>query len=79
MRHHHHSLCCEGQDRCLQQRKSSPSFSKTIQLAQKQSPVYREDEKYILSVERCIEGMRREDPPSIPQLAVPIEVPIEYH
>eukprot|EP00957_Ditylum_brightwellii_P000472 36281-Ditylum_brightwellii.AAC.1 len=53
------------------------AISKTIQLAHKQSPVYREDEKYILPVEKCLEGMRREDPPSIPQLVVPVEVPIQ--
>eukprot|EP00957_Ditylum_brightwellii_P018716 1406398-Ditylum_brightwellii.AAC.1 len=53
------------------------AISKTIQLARKQSPVYREDKKYILLVEKCLEGMRREDPPSIPQLAMPVDVPIE--
>eukprot|EP00957_Ditylum_brightwellii_P032119 2435740-Ditylum_brightwellii.AAC.1 len=53
------------------------AISKTIQLAFKQSLVYRDDKKYILPVEKCLEGMRREDPPSIPQLAVPVEVPIK--
>jgi hypothetical protein len=55
------------------------AISKTIQLARKRSPVYREDEKYILPVEKCLEGMRRDDPPAIPQLAVPVTVPIECH
>eukprot|EP00957_Ditylum_brightwellii_P166750 12692930-Ditylum_brightwellii.AAC.2 len=34
------------------------AISKTIQLAQKQSPVYREDKKYILPVKICVEGMK---------------------
>eukprot|EP00957_Ditylum_brightwellii_P048492 3679503-Ditylum_brightwellii.AAC.1 len=55
------------------------AISKTIQLAQKHNPVYREDQKYILPVEKCIDGMQRQDPPSIPQLAVPVSVPIECH
>eukprot|EP00957_Ditylum_brightwellii_P093971 7155361-Ditylum_brightwellii.AAC.2 len=33
------------------------AISKTIQLARKQSPVYREGKKYIFPVEQCVEGM----------------------
>ena len=51
------------------------AISKTCQLARKRSPVYEEAGKYVLQVERCIEGFRREDPPATPQLAVPVAVP----
>ena len=30
---------------------------------------------YNLSIQRLVEGYRREDPPSVPQLAVPVTVP----
>jgi len=53
------------------------AISKTIELAGQQSPVYRHEETYTLPVQRCIEGMRRVDSPAIPQLAVPVAVPIE--
>jgi hypothetical protein len=53
------------------------AISKTIELVGKQSPVYRYEETYTLPVQRCIEGMRRVDSPAIPQLAVPVAVPIE--
>ena len=51
------------------------SISKTIELAGQQSPIYRAEGKYTLVLQRMVEGFRREDPPSIPQLAVPITVP----
>ena len=51
------------------------AISKTIELAGKRSPLYRDKEKYNLPLERLVEGFRREDPPPIPQLAVPISVP----
>ena len=41
------------------------------------SPLYRAPKCYTLPIERCIEGMRREDPPAIPQLAVQVTVPNE--
>ena len=50
------------------------AISKTIELAGLKSPVYRAHNKYTLPVERCIEGWRRQDPPSVPQLALPISV-----
>jgi hypothetical protein len=46
-------------------------------LAGQQSPVYREEGKYKVSIERMVEGYRRLDPPTTPQLAVPISVPNE--
>ena len=51
------------------------AISKTIKLAGQQSPIYRGDQKYTLAIERMVEGFRREDPPSTPQLAVPVTVP----
>ena len=51
------------------------AISKTIELAGLQSPVYRAHNVYTLPIQRCIEGMRRQDPPAVPQLALPIEVP----
>ena len=52
------------------------SISKTIQLAGLRCPIYREDGvSYNLSTQRLVEGFCRQDPPSVPQLAVPITVP----
>ena len=51
------------------------AISKTIELAGLKSPVYRYFNKYNLQIERCVEGMRREDPPAVPQLALPVAVP----
>ena len=59
---------------------SSPTFaaiSKTFELAGQQSPLYRWENKYKVSIERLVEGFRREDPPTVPQLAVPVIVPNE--
>ena len=51
------------------------AISKTIELAGYQSPVYRSPNVYNLSIQRLVKGYRREDPPSVPQLAVPVPVP----
>jgi len=51
------------------------AISKTIELAGYKSPVYRSPNVYNLSIQRLVEGYRREDPPSVPQLAVPVSVP----
>ena len=51
------------------------AISKTIELAGECSPVYQDHEKYILPIQRCLEGFRRDDPPAIAQLAVPVAVP----
>ena len=55
------------------------AISKTIELAGQPSPLYKAPNEYILPLERLVEGFRREDPPPIPQLAVPISVPWECH
>ena len=51
------------------------SISKTIELAGQRSPIYKADETYKVPVARLVEGMRRDDPPPVPQIAVPISVP----
>ena len=53
------------------------AISKTIELAGYTSPVYRAFNKYNLQIERAVEGWRREDPPAVPQLAVPVTVPLQ--
>ena len=50
------------------------AISKTIELAGKPSPLYRAENKYQLHLERVVEGFRQTDPPTIPQLAVPVTV-----
>eukprot|EP00957_Ditylum_brightwellii_P024128 1819460-Ditylum_brightwellii.AAC.2 len=57
------------------------SISKTCKLDGQQSPIYKAGtiNTYILPVQQCIKGIRWEDPPSIPQLALPVSVPIECH
>jgi len=59
--------------------KALAAISKTIELAGEQSPLYKAPNEYILPLERLVEGFRREDPPPIPQLAVPVSVPWECH
>ena len=51
------------------------AISKTIELAGEPSPLYRKDSTYQLAIERLMEGFRRLDPPTVPQLAVPVTVP----
>ena len=51
------------------------AISKTIELAGYRSPVYRAPNPYNLTIERAVEGWQREDPPAVPQLAVPVTVP----
>jgi hypothetical protein len=50
------------------------AINQTIQLAGEQTPLYRAPQVYTLPLERLIEGYRRDDPPSTPQLAVPLSV-----
>eukprot|EP00957_Ditylum_brightwellii_P186673 14213515-Ditylum_brightwellii.AAC.1 len=56
-------------------------ISKTCKLNGQKSPVYKVStiDTYTLLVQRCIMGMRWEDPPSIPQLALPVSAPIKCH
>ena len=51
------------------------AINQTIQLVGQQTPLYKAEQKYQLTIERMVEGFRREDPPATPQLAVPITVP----
>ena len=51
------------------------AISKTIDLAVKPSHLYLEDQKYQLFIERVVEGFRRVDPTSVPQLAIPVTLP----
>lgn len=53
------------------------AITTTAKLVGQQSPAYEMEGEYILPLKRCIEGFRRQDPPSIPQLAVPNSVPHE--
>ena len=54
--------------------KDTPAaISKTIKLAGEQSPIYKTDETYKLPVARLIEGYRRTDPPTVPQIALPVQ------
>jgi hypothetical protein len=56
--------------------KALVAISKTCQLVGKQSPArYTNGGKYILPVERIVEGFKRHYPPAIPQMAIPIDVP----
>ena len=50
-------------------------ISKTIELAGATSPLYVEKGVFKTPIARMLEGFRREDPPVVPQLAVPVEVP----
>ena len=50
-------------------------YIKTIQLTGKQSPLQQEKDSNQVNIQRMLEGFRREDPPSVPQIAVPISVP----
>ena len=51
------------------------AVSKTIDLDGQPSALYRGDNKYHLFLERELEGLRRADPLSVPQLAVPVTFP----
>ena len=53
------------------------AISQTCKLVGKPSPVLEKEGEYILPIRRLIEGFRRQDPPAIPQLALPVEVPTE--
>jgi len=53
------------------------AISKSIELGGKIRQIYREVDKYVLSLERLIDDYRREDPPPTPQLVILATV-IEY-
>ena len=54
-------------------------ISKTYQMFGEQIPIYQTEGEYILPIKSIIEGFRRQEPPSIPKLAVPKEVPEMEH
>ena len=52
------------------------AITKTLELAGARSPLLEEaSQHYITPIKRLLEGFRRTDPPSTPQLAVPVAVP----
>jgi hypothetical protein len=52
------------------------AITKTLKLAGKSSPLYKEGtDKYKTTIQRLIEGYQRQDPPVVPQIAVPVAVP----
>jgi hypothetical protein len=60
-------------------RNALSAISKTFQLVGLPSPVLQAQGAYKIPVGRLVEGYKRLDPPSVPQLAVPIKVPKEVH
>jgi hypothetical protein len=52
----------------------SHSHQHNLPVGWKINPLYNAEQKYLLTIERMIEGWRQDDPPSIPQLAVPVTV-----
>jgi hypothetical protein len=50
------------------------AVAKTLQLAGKPSPIHEAEGVYKIPVARLVEGYRRQDPPSVPQLAIPLSV-----
>ena len=59
--------------------KALAAISKMIELAGEERPVYPSFNKYTLPIERLMEGFRREDPPPVPQLAVPVKLVRHLH
>jgi hypothetical protein len=51
------------------------AINQTIQLAGQQTPLYKAEQKYQLTIKSMIKGWQHDDPPATPQLAVPISVP----
>ena len=51
------------------------AISKTIELAGKPSLLYRAKNRYQLHAKQVVKGFRQLDPPTVPQLAVPVTVP----
>ena len=49
------------------------AISKTLELGGYTSPLYRAPNTYTLLIQRCVEGFRREDPPAMPRLALPLQ------
>eukprot|EP00978_Attheya_sp_CCMP212_P013988 scaffold35372_cov59-Attheya_sp.AAC.4 len=51
------------------------AIGNTYESAGKPNPIYRAEQKYLLPIERQVKCYRREDPPPVPALAVPVAVP----
>ena len=51
------------------------AISKTCELVGEPSPILQTEKTYKVPVAWLVEGFRREDPPSTPQLAIPVTVP----
>ena len=51
------------------------SISSTLQLDGKSNPLETKEGKFPKKISQLLEGYRRKDPPSRPQLAVPVQVP----
>ena len=51
----------------------------TIELAGQPSPLYKMEGVYTLPLQQCTEGMRREDLPAVPQLALPVAVIVKLY
>ena len=50
------------------------AITATLELGGQPSPVLQSEGKYITPLRQQLEGLRRDDPPSIPQLAVPVSL-----
>ncbi|GFH59971.1 hypothetical protein CTEN210_16447 [Chaetoceros tenuissimus] len=59
--------------------KAISAITKTIKLAGERSPILTTEGQYTTPIGRLVEGMRREDPPPVAKLAVPVEVVHEAH
>ena len=55
--------------------KALAAISTTIEMGGQPLPIYKTEKAYKVPVARLIEGFKREDPPSTPQLAIPVKVP----
>ena len=55
--------------------KALAAISKTMELAGATSPLYKTPNVFHLPIQRLLEGLRRVDPPAVPQLAIPATVP----
>ena len=57
--------------------KALSAITTSIRMVGKSCPFKEAEDEYILPIKRLVEGLRRQDPPPIPQLAVPVSVPEE--
>ena len=50
------------------------AISASLELGGKRSPALKAEGEFITPLKRCLEGFRGDDPPAIPQLAVPVKL-----